>query len=171
MRKTKSLVMPTHSSILAMVAPLTSWWHSPTRVTDQSGYTFLQIQCENANLSPIEGVNSVLVSIGSAPVPDILSIGATPSADGVVRIPETGNRISFLSAAAVNIGAGDGSAGAGEATVTASVDTGAASLPLTLRSVKQPALAAASPQEASTTSLPSLIQCREVFCRLRSGQW
>ena len=106
---------------------------TPTRTTDQSGYVFLpRIQCENADLSPIEGVNSVLVSIGAAPVPDILSIGATPSADGVVRIPASGNRINFLSAAALNIGAGDGSAGANEATVTASVDTGAASLPLTL---------------------------------------
>ena len=106
---------------------------TPTRTTDQSGYVFLpRIQCENADLAPIEGVNSVLVSIGAAPVPDILSIGSTPSADGVVRIPATGNRISFMSAAAVNIGAGDGSAGAGEATVTASVDTGAASLPVTL---------------------------------------
>ncbi len=112
---------------------------TPTRTTDQSGYVFLpRIQCENADLSPIEGVNSVLVSIGAAPVPDILSIGATPSADGVVRIPETGNRISFMSAAAVNIGAGDGSAGAGEATVTASVDTGAASLPLTLEVCETP---------------------------------
>ncbi|GJL96224.1 MAG: hypothetical protein DHS20C06_00410 [Hyphobacterium sp.] len=106
---------------------------TPTQTTDANGYTFLpQIECENANLSPIEGVNSVLVSIGAAPVPDILSIGATPTADGVVRISATGNRISFMSAAALNIGAGDGSAGAGEATVTASVDTGAASLPLTL---------------------------------------
>ena len=106
---------------------------TPTRTTDQSGYVFLpRIQCENADLSPIEGVNSVLVSIGAAPVPDILSIGATPSADGVVRIPASCNRINFLSAAALNIGAGDGSAGANEATVTASVDTGAASLPLTL---------------------------------------
>ena len=106
---------------------------TPTRTTDASGYVFLpQISCENADLAPIEGVNSVLVSIGDSPVPDILSIGATPSADGVVRIPETGNRINFLSAAALNIGVGDGSAGANQATVTASVDTGAASLPVTL---------------------------------------
>lgn len=106
---------------------------TPTQTTDANGYIFLpQIVCENADLAPIEGVNSVLVSIGTAPVPDILSIGATPSADGVVRIPETGNRINFLSAAALNIGVGDGSAGANQATVMASVDTGAASLPVTL---------------------------------------
>lgn len=106
---------------------------TPMRTTDAAGYVFLpQISCENADLAPIEGVNSVLASIGAAPVPDILSIGATPSADGVVRIPATGNRINFLSAAAVNIGTGDGSAGATDATVTASVDTGAASLPVTL---------------------------------------
>jgi hypothetical protein len=106
---------------------------TPTTLTDADGYVFLpQIECENANLAPIEGVSSVLISIGAAPVPDILSIGATSSGDGVVRIPASGNRIAFMAASAVNIGAGDGSAGANQATVTASVDTGAAVLPVTL---------------------------------------
>lgn len=106
---------------------------TPTAETGPGGDVFQpRIVCENAELAPIEGVNSVQVSIGAAPVPDILSIGATASGDGVVRIPGSGNRISFLSAAALNIGAGDGSAGAGQATVTASVDTGAAVLPVTL---------------------------------------
>ena len=106
---------------------------TPTAQTGANGYVFLpQIECENASLTPIEGVSSLLVSIGSAPVPDILSIGATSSNDGVVRIPATGNRIAFMAASAVNIGAGDGSAGANQATVTATVDTGAAQLPVTL---------------------------------------
>lgn len=106
---------------------------TPQSATGASGYTFQpQIACDNAVLASIPGVNSVLVSIGNAPVPDILSISATHSGDGVVRIPSSGNRISFMSAAAMNIGAGDGSAGAGEATVTVSVDTGGATLPVTL---------------------------------------
>lgn len=106
---------------------------APQTATSASGYAFQpQIACDNADLASIPGVNTVLVSIDNAPVPDILSIGATVSGDGVVRIPSSGNRISFMSAAAVNIGAGDGSAGAGEATVTVSVDTGAAILPVTL---------------------------------------
>lgn len=106
---------------------------APQTATSASGYAFQpQVACDNADLATIPGVNTVLVSIGNVPVPDILSIGVTVSGDGVVRIPSSGNRIGFMSAAAMNIGAGDGSAGAGEATVTVSVDTGGAVLPVTL---------------------------------------
>lgn len=106
---------------------------TPTVATGPEGYLFQpQIACDNADLVPIPGVNSVQLSIGNTPVPDILSISATLSGDGVVHVPTSGNRISFMSAAAVNIGAGDGSAGPDEATVTVSVDTGGAVLPVTL---------------------------------------
>ena len=106
---------------------------SPIAQTNARGYTYLpRITCENADLAPIEGVSSIQVSIGAAPVPDILSIGATPSGDGVVFIPPNSNRIGFMAASAVNIGAGDGSAGAGQATVSVEVDTGAVVLPVTL---------------------------------------
>ncbi|HAQ35049.1 MAG TPA: hypothetical protein DCQ53_06790, partial [Alphaproteobacteria bacterium] len=100
--------------------------------TPAGGYDFLPvINCENASLDPIVGVNSVHLTIGSAPSPDILSISATPSGDGVIRIPASG-RVQLMTAAAVNIGVGDGSAGANEVTLTTSVDTGAAVLPVSL---------------------------------------
>ena len=105
---------------------------TPVSQTGAQGFEFVPvITCENASLDPIVGVNSVLLTIGAAPGPDILSISATPSGDGVIRIPGPG-RTQFMTAAAINIGAGDGSAGAGEVTLSTSVDTGSAVLPLSL---------------------------------------
>ena len=148
---------------------------TPTQVTGASGYLFQPaISCDNAALAPIEGVNSVLVSIGNTAVSDILSIGATPTADGVIRIPSSGNRISFMSAAAVNIGAGDGSAGANEATVTVSVDSGAASLPLTLEVCETPSTGGCSTPrgQASLTTVFSRNTAKffAVFARISEGQ-
>ncbi|WBQ11617.1 Ig-like domain-containing protein [Hyphomonadaceae bacterium ML37] len=106
---------------------------TPQAATGEGGYVFFPlVTCENALLDPIEGVNSVLLSIGDAPSPDVLSIAATPSGDGVIRIATVGG-INFMSAAAVNIGAGDGSGAPGEATITVFTDTGSASLPLTIQ--------------------------------------
>jgi len=105
---------------------------TPSATTGAGGYLFQpQIACDNADLAPIDGVNSVLLSIGAAPVPDILSIAATQSSDGVIRIATVGG-IGIMTAAAVNIGAGDGLSGPGAATITASVDTGSAVLPVTV---------------------------------------
>ncbi|WP_421789843.1 Ig-like domain-containing protein [Hyphobacterium sp.] len=148
----------------------------PNTTTPQEGYTFLpQIVCENATLTPLEGINSVLVSIGAAPVPDILSIGTTPSADGVVRIPDSGNRISFLSAAALNIGTGDGSAGANQATVTASVDTGGTVLPVTLEVCETASTGGCiTPRgETSTTSVfdQGVNKFFAVFVRANAGEF
>ncbi|WP_161539386.1 alpha/beta hydrolase [Hyphobacterium indicum] len=58
--------------------------------------------------------------------PDLLAIGVTPTSDGVIRIPGDGNRIGFLSAAAVTVGASD------PVTVTVSADTGGQDLPVSL---------------------------------------
>lgn len=91
--------------------------------------------CQNGTVTPVRGLNSVFLSASETPVPDILSIGATPSGDGVIRIPSVGG-ISFLSAAAINIGAGDAAPDgldapqANEATITVTADTGLADLPL-----------------------------------------
>ncbi len=147
---------------------------TPASATDASGYTFLpSIACENTDLAPIEGVNSVHLSIGNAPVPDILSIGATASNDGVVRIPEAGNRIAFMAASAVNIGAGDGSAGAGQATVTVSVDTGATSLPVTLEVCESGATGCITPRGSTeTTGLydPNVANTYTVFVRANGSE-
>ena len=105
---------------------------TPVTQTGPAGYSFAPvITCENASLDPIVGVNSVFLTIGAAPAPDLLSISATPSGDGVIRIPASG-RVQFMTAAVVNIGVGDGSAGANEVTLTTTVDTGSAVLPLSL---------------------------------------
>ena len=102
---------------------------TPTAVS--SGVdVFPDVMCDNANVDAIPGVNTVFLSIGNHPVPDILSIGATPSGDGIITVP-TGS-ISFMTASATNIGAGD-AAGSQDAAVTVSADTGAAALPLLLQ--------------------------------------
>jgi VCBS repeat-containing protein len=99
---------------------------TPNQATGPDGYLMQpQLTCENATADPIEGANSVLLSIAATPGPDILSVSATASGDGIVRIPEIG-RTGLMVAAAVNIGAGP-------TPVTARVDTGAAQLPVTLQ--------------------------------------
>jgi 6-phosphogluconolactonase (cycloisomerase 2 family) len=126
---------------------------TPTEETDAGGYEFLPvITCENASLDPIVGVNSVFLTIESLPTPDILSISATPSNDGVIRIPAPG-ATGFMAAAAVNIGAGDGSAEPGEITLVASVDTGAANLPVTAEvcQIDQVTAACLTPRGPSVT--------------------
>lgn len=101
-------------------------------VSQTPGYTFYPlVTCANAGFDPVPGVNSMLLTIGSAPVPDVLSTSATPSGDGTIRIAASG-RAQVMTAAAINIGAGDGSAGANEVTLTATVDTGSAVLPVSL---------------------------------------
>jgi hypothetical protein len=103
---------------------------TPASQTD--GYNLYPlVTCTNIAFDPVPGVNSILLTIDDVPVPDILSTGATPSGDGVIRIPASG-RAQVMTAAAVNIGAGDGSAGAGEVTLTVSADTGPAVLPVSL---------------------------------------
>lgn len=106
---------------------------TPIAETGTQSFTlFPDVVCENARLVPINGVNSLLVSAGLSALPDILSIAATPSGDGIITIPTTGNRVSFMTVAAVNIGAGDGQFADNSANVSVSVDTGDATLPVTL---------------------------------------
>jgi Bacterial Ig-like domain/Divergent InlB B-repeat domain len=123
--------------------------------TDASGYEFMPvIACENASLDPIVGISSVLLTIGSAPSPDILSIAATPSNDGVIRIPTAGG-VGFMTASAVNIGVGDGSAGANEISMTTTVDTGTANLPVTgeVCQIDQTTAACLTPRGPSVTGV------------------
>ena len=144
---------------------------TPTTTTTNEGVSFTPvIACENADLAPVPGVNSISLSIGSAPVPDILSISATPTADGVVRIGSSGG-ISFMTAAAVNIGAGDGSADAGEATITVTADDGGAGLPLTLQVCESgPQGGCLAPRSDSVTSVFGTdAKFFAVFARAQAG--
>lgn len=105
---------------------------TPVAETTLAGVDFQPaVTCENASLGSVVGLNTIFLSIQNAPVPDILSISTTASGDGVIRISEAG-RAGLMTAAVVNIGAGDGSAGASGITLTTTADTGSASLPVTI---------------------------------------
>ena len=98
--------------------------------TSSGADVFPNVGCDNSTIASIPGVNTVFLSIDDHPVPDILSIGATPDGNGIITVPANG--ASFMTASATNIGAGD-AAGSSDAAVIVSVDDGGAGLPLLLQ--------------------------------------
>jgi len=81
----------------------------------------LNFNCANTGSAPVvSGLNTLLLSASAGPVPDIVALGATVNRNGIVDIPGT-NGTGFFSVATVNVGA--------TGQITASTDTGAASLP------------------------------------------
>jgi glucose/arabinose dehydrogenase len=84
----------------------------------------LNFGCNNPNpASIISGLNTLLFSASDTPVPDIVALAATPTNDGIVNIPGAGG-IGVFSLATVNVGV--------QVLISASGDTGATSLPLTV---------------------------------------
>jgi len=84
----------------------------------------LGFDCANSSLVPIlSGINTLLFSAESTPVSDIVALAATSSNDGIVDIPGT-NGTGAFAVATVNVGAGG--------TITASADTGSATLPVNI---------------------------------------
>jgi len=80
--------------------------------------------CGEVNEAPsFIGLNTLQLAVSATPVPDVVALGATQLNDGIVHIPGTAGT-GFFSVATVNVGAA--------ATVTASVDSGASTLPATL---------------------------------------
>ncbi len=78
--------------------------------------------CSNSGPAPsVVGLNTLLLSASSTPVPDIVALAATISNDGIVNIPGASGTGAFA-VASVNVGIGD--------TITASADTGTRSLPV-----------------------------------------
>jgi hypothetical protein len=78
--------------------------------------------CTNTNPAVVNsGLNTLLLSAATTPVPDIVALAATPSNDGIVNIPGL-TSTGVFAVAAVNVGA----AGA----ITASPDTGGVQLPV-----------------------------------------
>jgi len=102
---------------------------TPTSVSTGED-VFPDFMCDNANVGAIPGVNTAFLSVDTVAGPDILSISATPSANGIIEIPASG--ASFMTVSVINIGAGD-TEGSDDATITTSVDTGATALPLLLQ--------------------------------------
>jgi hypothetical protein len=82
----------------------------------------LSFHCANAIDAPvISGVNTLLLNANATATPDIVALGATPSNDGVVRIPGT-NGTGVFAIATSNVGAGG--------TIIVSADTGGATVPV-----------------------------------------
>jgi hypothetical protein len=80
--------------------------------------------CANSSPAPINtGLNTLLLSASATPVPDIVALAATTTNDGIVNILGT-NGIGAFAVATVNVGA--------SGNITASADTGSASLPVNI---------------------------------------
>ena len=93
----------------------------------------------------VPGLNTLLLSSSLTPVPDLISIGATPSGDGIANIPGARGLTAF-GAATVNIGA--------TGTITASVDDNGAKLALTaLLCVTDPATGVCTNPAAPASSV------------------
>jgi photosystem II stability/assembly factor-like uncharacterized protein len=99
------------------------------------GSTNVGLTFGGANTAPPDtliGIDTLLLSASTTPVPDIVALAATVNNDGIVNVPNP--TVTALAAAAppvgvfavatVNVGAG--------AMITASADTGGASLPLSV---------------------------------------
>lgn len=85
----------------------------------------LIFDCSNAvsSAESIVGLNTLLLSASTNPVPDIVALAVTINNDGVVNVPgPTGTGLFVL--ATVNVGVGG--------TITVSADTGSVSLPISL---------------------------------------
>jgi hypothetical protein len=84
----------------------------------------LSFSCANTPPAPmLLGVNSLLLSASTGPVPDVVALAATLNDDGIVNIPGAVGT-GIFAVATVNVGAGG--------SITVSADTGAASLPINI---------------------------------------
>jgi len=84
----------------------------------------LSFDCSNSVAAEVvTGVNTLLLSGSATAVADIVALGATPTADGILTIPGIDGSAAFA-VASVNVGSG--------ATVVASADTGSSNPPLSL---------------------------------------
>ena len=84
----------------------------------------LNFDCSSSAPAAIHtGLNTLLMSASMVPVPDIVALAASPTNDGIVELDGEDGANAFA-VATVNVGVAD--------TITASVDTGNATLPLHL---------------------------------------
>jgi hypothetical protein len=96
---------------------------TPTSAFDPTDVK-LAFDCSNTNPAPVTtGLNTLLLSASNTPVPDIVALAATPSGDGIVKLPGIFGANAFA-ITAVNIG--------GSGDIAVAVDTGDATLPLAL---------------------------------------
>lgn len=84
----------------------------------------LGFDCSNTDSATvISGVNTLLLSASSGPVADMVALAATPTGDGIVKLPGSFGANAFA-VATVNVGS--------SGTITASADTGTAVLPVSI---------------------------------------
>jgi YVTN family beta-propeller protein len=83
----------------------------------------LLFSCDDTTYAPIfVALNTIDLGFTAGTTPDIIALSATASGDGILNVPFKANQVGAFAVASDNNGAA--------ATITASVDTGAASLPL-----------------------------------------
>jgi hypothetical protein len=81
--------------------------------------------CTNTNPAPVfPGLNTLLFSASTTPTPDIVALVATLQNDGIVHVTNGSPMTGVFAVATVNLGSTD--------TIIASIDTGAATLPITV---------------------------------------
>ena len=84
----------------------------------------LGFDCAGVDAAPTNiGLNTLLLSASSTPVPDIVALAATSQNDGILHITGTTGSIAFA-VATVNVGA--------SAQITATANAGAVTLPVTI---------------------------------------
>ena len=116
---------------------------TPTAVFAPRDVEFSVTSTNALPASVVPGLNTVLLSASTTPVPDIIVLSATPSGDGIVRIPGTDGSAAFA-AATFNLGAADD--------IEVSANTGDAVLPIVLNVCETDALGACLAGPASTVT-------------------
>jgi hypothetical protein len=119
---------------------------TPTAAFDPTTVAF-SFPCTNSGAAPsVTGVNTLLSSASTTPVPDIVALAATLSNDGILHIPAGG--ANAFAVATVDLGS--------SSAITATANTGSATLPLAITLCQTvPAtgacMAAPSPSGVTTT--------------------
>jgi hypothetical protein len=97
--------------------------------------------CSNVAPAPIvTGLNTLLLSASTTPIPDVVALAATMQNDGIVHVTGTPSEGEFA-VATDNLGSGD--------TITVAAKTGAATLPVTIT------LCQTNPQSGQCLQTPS----------------
>ena len=119
---------------------------TPTAAFDAANVTF-NLACANATPAPMQtGLNTLLLSGSTTPVPDVVALAASGD-PGIVDIAGA-NGTGAFAVATVNLGA--------DATITASANTGTATLPVTLticQTVPATGMCMATPRGDVTTDI------------------
>jgi hypothetical protein len=105
------------------------------------------LRCAGTSAAVLKGINTLLFSASTAPVADIVALAATVGDTGIVNVQGAPGAGAFA-VATVNVGV--------ESTITASADTGEASLPVTVslcQSDPTSGACLAAPTSTVTTSI------------------